>query len=296
MEPVRQRTVKAPVEFAGIGLHSGADCRIIVREAPENTGVIYHSLDFSGPNKLIVACPENVALTDHGTSLSNGDGASVSTIEHLMAALALVGIDNAIVDVFGPEIPILDGSAALFVRGLSDAGVAIQSATRHEIVIDEMISISDGDRAIIVEPFDGFSLDVAIEFEDCLIGRQSLSLHLDQPCDRARLAKSRTFCRLREVESLREAGLIRGGSLENSIVVDGDRLLNEDALRDPEEFVLHKGLDLIGDLYLLGAPIRGAIRAAKPGHALNTQFALKLARHLGHSAPVEQEDQLLATA
>ena len=296
MERVRQRTVKAPVEFAGIGLHSGEDCRVIVRNAPENSGILFNCTEFCGPNKLIIACPDNVALTDHGTSLSNGEGASVSTVEHLMAALALVGIDNATIDVFGPEIPILDGSAALFVSGLSDAGVSVQSAIRHEIIIDETLSLSDGDRAIIVEPFDGFSLDVAIEFEDCLIGRQALSLHLDQPCDKARLAKSRTFCRLREVESLREAGLIRGGSLENSIVVDGDRLLNEDALRDSEEFVLHKGLDLIGDLYLLGAPIRGSIRAAKPGHALNTQFALKLARHIGLSAPAEEDDKLFATA
>ncbi len=296
MDAVQQRTIKAPVEFAGVGLHSGADCRVVVRAAAANAGIFFRSMDSSGPNNLIAASADNVALTDHGTSLSNGEGARVSTVEHLMAALALVGIDNAAIDVFGPETPILDGSAALFVRGLSDVGTRVQSAGRREIVIDEVLSVCDGDRSIIVEPFDGFSLDVAIEFEDCLIGRQSLSLHLDQPCDKARLAKSRTFCRLREVESLRGAGLIRGGSLENSIVVDGDRLLNPDALRDPEEFVLHKGLDLIGDLYLLGAPIRGSIRAAKPGHALNTRFALMLARYYGIALPAQDDSVLRASA
>ena len=295
MEAVRQRTVKAPVEFAGVGLHTGADCRVVVRAAPAHSGIYFRCMDANGPDNMIAASPDNVIFTDHGTSISNGKGAEVATIEHLMAALALVGVDNAVIDVFGPETPILDGSAALFVGALSDAGTTIQAAPRREIIIDEPLSVCDGDRAIIVEPFDGFSLDVAIEFEDCLIGRQALSLHLDQPCDKARLAKSRTFCRLREVEALREVGLIRGGSLENSIVVDGDRLLNDDALRDPEEFVLHKGLDLIGDLYLLGAPIRGSIRAAKPGHALNTMFALKVARHFGLVAR-EEESPLRATA
>ena len=296
MEAVRQRTVKAPVEFAGVGLHSGADCRVVVRAAPLNHGIYFRCMDAKGPDNLVAASPDNVIRTDHGTSISNDEGASVSTVEHLMAALALVGVDNAVIDVFGPETPILDGSAALFVCGINDAGTRVQAAARREIIIDETLSVCDGDRAIVVEPFDGFSLDVAIEFEDCLIGRQSLSLHLDQPCDKARLAKSRTFCRLRDVESLRSAGLVRGGSLENSIVVDGDRLLNPDALRDPEEFVLHKGLDLLGDLYLLGAPIRGAIRAAKPGHALNTLFALKLARHFGLSMPEEDPGELRATA
>ena len=296
MEAVRQRTLKSPVEFAGIGLHSGEDCRVVIGPATENTGVLFRSRDAGASNNLIFACPENVILTDHGTALSNGNGATVATVEHLMAALALVGLDNVVIDVTGPEIPILDGSAALFVAGLNEVGAQIQDEPRREIVIKETLSFGEEDRAIVVEPYDGFSVDVAIDFEDCLIGKQSLSIHLDEASDKARLAKSRTFCRRGEIECLRKAGLIKGGSLENSIVVDGDKLLNSEELRDPDEFVLHKALDLIGDLYLLGAPIRGSIRAAKPGHALNTRFALMLSRHFGLSESLDRDREVRAIA
>lgn len=291
-----QKTVKAPVEFAGIGLHTGVECRVIVRPAAANAGIVFRRCDQGGPDNLIPACAENVVRADHGTALANAAGARVETVEHLMAALALVGIDNAVIDIVGPEAPILDGSAALFVSGLKEAGLIEEQAARNIVFIKETLVVRDGDRSIVIEPFDGFSLDVEIDFEDCLIGRQSLTLHLDQPCDQVRLAKSRTFCRLHEIQPLRRAGLIRGGSLNNSIVVDGDRLLNRDALRDPEEFVLHKGLDLIGDLYLLGAPIRGAIRATKPGHDLNTRLARAAARRYGFGAPADGAPAMRATA
>lgn len=296
MGAVQQRTLNCSVEFAGVGLHSGADCRIIVKPASEHAGIVFRSQDFDGDN-LIAASPQNVILTNHGTTLGNGAGASVSTVEHLMAAFAICAVDNALVEVIGPEIPILDGSATEFVNGFNGVGFADQSARRRAIPIEQPLEIHDGDRFIEISPYEGFSLEVVIDFEDCLIGRQELTLHLGDPSQQARLAKSRTFCRLHEVEALRRVGLIRGGSLHNSIVVDGDRLLNEEALRDPEEFVLHKALDLIGDLYLLGAPVRGAIRAVKPGHDLNARLALEIARRYGLSEPdAGQEAALLATA
>jgi UDP-3-O-[3-hydroxymyristoyl] N-acetylglucosamine deacetylase len=196
-----------------------------------------------------------------------------------MAALAIARIDNAVIDVFGPEIPILDGSAAPFLSGLEDAGRRSQNARRDDHVVREGFGIRDGEREISFEPSDHFSLYVEIDFEDCLIGRQTRSISLSDADEIAKLASARTFCRLHEVDVLRRAGLIQGGSLENSIVVDGERLLNGAGLRDPNEFVLHKALDLIGDLYLLGMPIRAAIRAVRPGHDINCRAALALSRY-----------------
>lgn len=279
-----QATLQESVEFSGVGLHSGDACRIIVRPAAEDDAIVFRRCDLAARNGgdkrsyLISATPENVTRAHHGTTLGNAQGASVATVEHLMAAFALCSIDNALVEVFGPEIPILDGSSALFVSAFRKAGVKRQRAPRREIAIDDPVRVEAGDRYIQIDPADAFSLSISIEFEDCLIGRQSISLQFDESLDEERLAKSRTFCRLHEVESLRQSGLIRGGSLENSIVVDGSRVVNAEQLRDPHEFALHKALDLIGDLYLLGAPICGAIRAEKPGHDLNVRAALAAAR------------------
>jgi len=272
---MRQSTLKAPISFSGLGLHTGDECRIVVRPAEEYVGISF-KCHKAGAVSVIAAAPENVGCAFHGTALVNSSGASVATVEHLMAALAICSIDNTVIDVFGPEIPILDGSSAPFVNEIKAVGIERQGAERHEIIIDQPISIKDGDRSILIEPADGFRLDTTIDFEDCLIGRQSLSVALDNSAMLERMAKSRTFCRLYEVEGLRAMDLIRGGSLDNSIVVDGDKILNGDDLRDPYEFVLHKALDLVGDLYLLGAPIRGVITAFKPGHDLNTRAALAI--------------------
>ena len=284
MGAIMQSTVRTEIVWKGLGLHTGGHCTVTVKPAGVDAGISFVST--SDPDLIIEARPDFVSATNHGTTLSSGH-VSVATVEHLMAAFALCGVDNARVELDGREIPIMDGSAANFVDAILAAGLKDQPAQRDEIVIDEPITVVDGDRHITIEPADAFSMDVSIAFEDCLIGRQSLSLHLDDPLNLDRLAKSRTFCRLYEVEYLRDVGLIRGGSLENSIVVDGDRLLN-DGLRDPQEFVLHKALDLIGDLYLVGRPIRGAVRAEKPGHDLNTRIAHAVWRRYvgeGVSAP-----------
>lgn len=278
-----QTTLRESVEFSGVGLHSGAACRIVVHPARENAGIVFCRSDLAARNGsdnrsyLIPAAAEQVIRAHHGTTLGNDHGVSVATVEHLMAAFALCSIDNARIDVHGPEIPILDGSSARFVDEFRNAGVVRQRSARRQTVIDEPVLVRSGDRFIEIAPAEEFRLDISIEFEDCMIGRQSILLHIGEPLDQDRLAKSRTFCRLREVESLRRSGLIRGGSLENSIVVDGPNLLNAGQLRDPHEFALHKALDLIGDLYLLGGPVRGAIRAEKPGHDLNVRAALALA-------------------
>ncbi len=250
--------------------------------APADAGILFvrSEGDSDRFRSTIAASPENVVRSDHGTTLGNAFGASVATVEHLLAALAISQIDNAFIEVAGPEIPILDGSAAPFLEGFETAGLRPQSSQRSSVEIVEPVHIVDGERAILIEPAEHFSLKVEIDFEDCLIGRQSLSIALSDAEDIARIASARTFCRLYEVDALRRAGLIRGGSLENSLVVDGPRLLNGAGLRDSHEFVLHKALDLLGDLYLLGAPIRGAVHAIKPGHDLNCRAALALYRQL----------------
>ncbi len=300
MGATTQTTIKAPVRLAGVGLHSGSQCRISILPAPAGSGIVLRRCDIDPDgadnqlSTLIHARPENVAGADHGTRLANGYGASVSTVEHLMAALALLSLDNVMIDVDGPEIPIFDGSAEHLVTGLKQVGVKSQEADRLPIVIAEPIRVDDGDRYIEFTPGDTSVIDIDIDFGDCLIGRQILSVDLENSADRDRLAVSRTFCRLYEVDGLRRAGLIRGGSLENSLVVDGQDLLNDQPLRDQHEFALHKALDLIGDLYLLGRPIRGAIRAVKPGHDLNVRAALAVARTI--SADAQEARPLAATA
>ncbi len=274
--PAFQRTLKKTVEFAGVGLHSGEACRVVLTPASADAGIVFQRTDLAAPDNVIAAIPENVACANHGTTLTNEAGVSVATVEHLMAALALTGVDNVTVDIDGPEIPILDGSAAAFVTEIAQAGLSELRSRRRPLVITETERVADGERSIKVEPHAGRLVEIEIDFGDCLIGRQALCLDLDDPAVIARLASARTFCRLNEVEALRAAGLIRGGALSNGIVVDGDRVLNEEPLRDPAEFALHKALDLIGDLYLLGGPVIGRIHAVKPGHDLNTRAALYL--------------------
>jgi UDP-3-O-[3-hydroxymyristoyl] N-acetylglucosamine deacetylase len=296
MGAFKQHTLESPVEFSGVGLHTGETCRAVVQPAPAGAGISFRRKDISVGDNIVVAAPENIVLTNHGTVLGNKAGVTVATVEHIMAALSICELDNVTVDVDGPEVPILDGSAALFVGALKSAGVKGQGADRDIIVIEEAISVScPKGRSIYIEPHDSFVVDVMIDFEDCLIGRQTLSMHFEKPEDYERLARSRTFCRLHEVEGLRSMGLIRGGSLDNSLVVDGDKILNEEALRDPEEFVLHKALDLLGDLYLLGAPIRGRVRAEKPGHDLNARMALAIARRYGLLEREQDDSRLFAT-
>ncbi len=294
MRTIRKNTVEKIVSLAGVGLHSGDAVRINIHPVSQPCGVIFCRTDihtgavlnknfwstlegdpetFSGS---VVANANNVSSTQLGTTLSNEVGVKVATVEHLMAAFALTGIDNAIVDIDGPEVPILDGSADPFVAALLEAGVRPLREQQDPIIIKETIEVTDGDRFIQVEPCNRFELDVEISFDDPAIGRQSTHLAMANETCRDRLKLARTFCELRTVEAMHAAGLGRGGSLENAIVVDKGRMLNGVTLRDPQEFVLHKALDLIGDLALLERPIIGRVIAYKPGHDINNRFCRSL--------------------
>lgn len=275
---------------SGVGLHTGIAARAVLKPASEDFGVRFLRTDITdqdgAPRLLheatISAAPRFVRDTRLGVCLENQSGVIVRTVEHLMAALRLSGIDNALIEIDGPEIPILDGSAAGFMEALAEAGTAAQTAPRMAFAPHAPIRVESGDRFVEVLPAPATRIEVAIDFRDAAIGRRSVAFSLAEGVELIeRLARARTFCSLSEVEAMRAAGFALGGSLENAIVVDGGRLLNPAGLRDPDEFALHKALDLIGDLALLGAPVRGHIRAHKPGHDLNTALARRIAEEAG---------------
>lgn len=269
-----------------MALHAGVETRIVIRPAMAGTGILFRRMDLKtekggrrpANETTIQARPQSVADARLGVRLQNAAGVSVMTVEHLMAAFVLCGVDNALVEVYGPEIPVFDGSTAPIITLIEQAGIRSLAAAREAIEVRAILRVEDGDRFIEVSPAEGRFIDVSIDFSDPAIGRQSISFSLDEgTAPVARLASARTFCLLREVEPMRAAGFGRGGSLDNSIVVDKGKVLNPTGLRDPNEYVLHKALDLIGDLSLVGAPIYGRIRAHKPGHDLNTRFARRIA-------------------
>lgn len=282
MRVINQTTLANPATLSGIGLHSGASCRARLRPARAGSGIAFRVPAENGSSDLapIAATTANVSSTSLGTSLTSG-GRSVRTIEHLLAAAAIAGVDNMIVDVTGGELPILDGSAAPFIEAILGAGIMDLSAPRAAIRIAMPTEMTDGARSIRAMPSEGRVLDVSIDFEDPAIGAQSLSIDLDDRDALLRLGRARTFCRLKDVTAMRARGLSLGGSLDNAVVVDGDRIVNPAGLRDPQEFVLHKALDLLGDLTLAGAPIIGTIRAIRTGHDLNVTFLRRLTAEPG---------------
>jgi UDP-3-O-[3-hydroxymyristoyl] N-acetylglucosamine deacetylase len=268
MTAPRQTTIQKSASLSGVGLHSGADCRVVIRPAAADAGVVFRKES----GAVVRAAAAAVADTRLCTRLANDTGDAVGMVEHLMAAFAITSLDNAIVEIEGPEVPILDGSAAPYVEAIEASGVVALTSARPAIRIIAPVEFRDGTRIIRAEPHDGRIIEVAIEFDDAAIGAQSLTLDLDRPEHLRRLAHARTFCRLADVEVMRRAGLSLGGSLDNAIVVDGGRILNPEGLRDPSEFTLHKALDLVGDLRLAGWPIIGKISARRPGHDLNARF------------------------
>jgi len=267
--PTFQHTLRTPALFAGVGVHTGAYTRVNVRPAPAGSGIVFVRTDIQDRDNRVPATGEAVCKTQLGTVIGNADGVTVSTIEHLMAAFAMLGVDNAVVELDGPEMPIMDGSAAPFVRLLDRAGLRPQDAARTYIEILDEIEVVDGDKRAALKPADGFEVAFEIQFDTAAIGRQAVDLAMDEQAFRDELADCRTFGFLREVEHLRSIGLARGGSMENCVVLDGDRILNPEGLRRPDEFVRHKALDAIGDLYVLGGPMIGRFEGVCAGHGLN---------------------------
>jgi UDP-3-O-[3-hydroxymyristoyl] N-acetylglucosamine deacetylase len=272
---VFQHTLRGPIAFEGVGLHSGQTMNCVLRPAPTGAGVSFVRTDLAGDNR-IVASAEAVIRTQLGTVIGNAAGAEVSTIEHLMAAFAALGVDNVVVELDGPELPIMDGSAQPFVRLIDRAGLKRQAAPRRYIEVVEPIEVVDGDKRAALVPAERFELAFEIAFTSAAIGGQRIDIVLDEAAFRGELAESRTFGFLHEVEALRKAGLALGGSMDNCLVIDGDELMNPDGLRISDEFVRHKALDALGDLYLLGAPVIGRFEGVLAGHTLNNALARAL--------------------
>jgi UDP-3-O-[3-hydroxymyristoyl] N-acetylglucosamine deacetylase len=272
-----QHTVKTPALFAGVGVHTGEYTQVAVRPAAVDAGITFVRTDVTDRDNVVPATPESVCKTQLGTVITNVAGVTVATIEHLMAALVMSGIDNAVVELDGPEMPIMDGSSWPFLKILDRAGRRPQAAARRFIEIIDTVEVVDGDKRATLRPAMRFEVAFAIEFPTAVIGRQEIDLPMDETAFRRELADCRTFGFLHEVEALRAMGLARGGSMENAVVIEGDRVLNPEGLRRPDEFVRHKALDAIGDLYVLGAPILGRFEGELAGHGINNQLVRALA-------------------
>jgi UDP-3-O-[3-hydroxymyristoyl] N-acetylglucosamine deacetylase len=272
-----QHTLQGPAIFAGVGVHTGAYTRVSVRPAPADSGIVFVRTDVTDRDNRVPVSAEAVCKTQLGTVITNADGVTVATIEHLMAALVMSNIDNAVVELDGPEMPIMDGSSLPFIQILDHAGRRPQDVARRYIEILDVIEVVDGDKRATLSPADRFEVAFEISFASAAIGRQRIDLVMDEKAFRAELADCRTFGFLHEVEYLRSVGLARGGSMENAVVIEGDRILNPEGLRRPDEFVRHKALDAIGDLYVLGAPILGRFEGVLAGHGINNAVVRALA-------------------
>jgi UDP-3-O-[3-hydroxymyristoyl] N-acetylglucosamine deacetylase len=266
---MKQRTLKNIIRATGVGLHTGEKVYLTLRPAPTNTGIIFRRVDLEVPVE-IAARTENVGDTRLSTTLIK-KAVRISTIEHLLSALAGLGIDNAYIDLSAPEVPIMDGSAGPFVFLIQSAGIEEQNIPKKYIRIKRPIQVQQGDKWARFEPFDGFKVSFQIDFNHPVFKRQPQSVEIDfsKTSFVKEVSRARTFGFMQEVELLRENQLALGGSLDNAIVMDDYRILNEDGLRYEDEFVKHKVLDAIGDLYLLGHSLIGAFSGYKAGHELN---------------------------
>ena len=279
---LRQRTIKALVSATGVGLHSGQRVELTLRPAAAGTGVVFRRTDLDPPVE-IPARPERVTDTRMASTLTAADDGElaqvrVATVEHLMAAVAGLGIDNLYVDVTAPEIPILDGSAGSFVFLIQSVGVVEQNAPKRFLRVLEPVEVRDGDKFARLEPHFGFKLSFSIDFRHPAIDATTQKVEVDFATTSfvRDVSRARTFGFMQDVEMLRSHGLAQGGSFDNAIVVDEYRVLNDDGLRSGDEFVKHKILDAIGDLYLVGFPLLAAYSAHKSGHALNNALLRKL--------------------
>ena len=270
----RQRTVRDSVSCTGIGLHSGEKVRLTIKPAPPDSGIKFLRKDLSRRH-VIKANFENVINTNMSTTIGN-NGSRVSTIEHLMAAFFGFGIDNALVEVDGPEIPIMDGSSAPFIFLLKSVGIREQRRPKQFIIIKKSLKVQDGNRSISIKPSKELKISFTVDFHHPLIKNQKYELRFSGKEFIKEISKARTFGFLKDIKTLREAGLAKGGSLDNAIVIDDFRILNEDGLRYRDEFVRHKILDFIGDLAVIGSPVIGHFHVERSGHSLNQAMLKKL--------------------
>ena len=266
---VHQHTLKHRISCTGVGLHSGKRVAMTLHPAPPGTGVMFQRSDLSDDTCRIPALWDHVCDTTLCSTISNDSGARVATVEHLMAALAGCEIDNVLVELDGPEVPIMDGSAAPFVFLIECAGSVAQDAARHVVRVVKEISVEDGDRLVKLCPGDGLSVSLEIDFDNPHVARQTHQFEVNGLTFKDELCRARTFGFENDIEEMRNRGLAKGGSLQNAIVVGKNGIINEGGLRYDDEFIRHKALDAVGDLYLAGAPIMGTYQGVRAGHGMN---------------------------
>ncbi|GBF58911.1 UDP-3-O-acyl-N-acetylglucosamine deacetylase [Candidatus Phycosocius bacilliformis] len=271
-----QHTLAGQTSCVGIGLHTGKPVRVTLKPAGIDHGIVFVRQDAPEFARRIAALVDKVTTTELGTTLANSAGVTVATVEHLMAALFGMGVDNAVIEIDGPEVPILDGSSEPFIEMIEMVGLRALGAPRRMLEVLKPVSVEIGNKSARLEPFDGFELDVTVEFATRAIGRQRVVFDCTPQNFASGLGSARTFGFLHQVEAMQAKGLALGGSLENAVVIDGDDIVNQEGLRFGDEFVRHKALDAVGDLALAGAPIKGRYVAERAGHEMNVALVRAL--------------------
>jgi UDP-3-O-[3-hydroxymyristoyl] N-acetylglucosamine deacetylase len=267
-----QTTLKSPISLVGTGLHTGRPVRMTIHPASAEYGIWFHRTDVADRDAMIPARYDAVIASELSTKIANEAGVEVSTIEHVMAALAGTGVHNALIEIDGPEIPILDGSAAVFVKAILSRGLRALDAPIRAIEVLKPVTVTRGDARATLRPAQGLQMRFEIDFDDSVIGHQQKTLDMANGTFVHQLCDSRTFCRSADVDAMRARGLILGGTLDNAVVVDGDAVLTPGGLRHDDEPVRHKMLDALGDLALAGAPLLAAYEGERAGHALTNQL------------------------
>jgi len=287
-----QKTVKSNISFNGIGLHTGNVVDLIIKPAQPNNGIIFKRTDLK-ENNIIIPGVFNVSSANFCTTISNDFGVSVSTIEHLMGALFILGVDNAVIEINNNEVPILDGSAKVFVEKITKTGLEVSNQPIRIIKINKRIDYEDGAKSISLEPNNiNFEIDFNLEYSNSVIGNQSNCINVYED-DLTDIINSRTFCLYEDIEKLKTLGLARGGSLDNAIVVKEKEVLNKDGLRNKNEFVNHKILDCIGDIYLSGYKMVGKIKCTHGGHKLTNQLLRKVFTDKNNYSIIEIKEKSL---
>ena len=292
MHNLSQKTVKSDINFSGIGLHTGNTVDLIIKPAQPNNGIIFKRTDLK-ENNIIIPGVFNVSSANFCTTISNDFGVSVSTIEHLMGALFILGVDNAVIEINNNEVPILDGSAKVFVEKITKTGLEVSNQPIRIIKINKRIDYVDGSKSISLEPNNiNFEIDFNLEYSNSVIGNQSNHINVYED-DLSDIINSRTFCLYEDIEKLKTLGLARGGSLDNAIVVKEKEVLNKDGLRNKNEFVNHKILDCIGDIYLSGYKMVGKIKCTHGGHKLTNQLLRKVFTDKNNYSIIEIKEKSL---
>ena len=292
MSYLNQKTVKNPIEFEGVGLHSGKEVNICIKPSQPNTGIFFKRVDIKS-NNIIYPSFANVTNTSLNTTISNEFGIKVSTIEHLMAALFGLGVDNALIEIDSEEVPILDGSAKEFVKKIAEIGIVSSEIPIKIIKIKKRVEFIDGNKSMIIEPAKlNLNIDFEIKFENSLIGNQRNKIKVYED-DLTNIYNSRTFCLFDDIEKIKKNGLAKGGSLENAIVVKDSEILNKEGLRNEKEFVNHKILDCIGDLYTCGYRMLANITCSQGGHYLTNQLLRKVFNNKDNFTVLEIKEKSL---